>query len=95
MTLYRKRPVEVEAIRNTGEWSVIIAWLNNIGADRVPFGGRPPITRHPDGSLRIDTPEGVMAANVGDWIIRGIRGEFYPCKSDIFAATYEPVEVSA
>ncbi len=40
-------------------------------------------------ALDIDTLEGTMRANVGDWIIKGIRGEVYPCKPDIFAATYE------
>lgn len=39
----------------------------------------------------IETREGVMRADPGDWIIRGVQGEFYPCKPDIFAATYEPV----
>ncbi|MBF6189533.1 hypothetical protein, partial [Nocardia farcinica] len=41
--------------------------------------------------IRIDTLEGIMTATLGDWIIRGIKGEFYPCKSDIFEATYERV----
>jgi hypothetical protein len=36
--------------------------------------------------------EGVMKASPGDWIIKGVKGEFYPCKPDIFAATYEPAE---
>lgn len=45
--------------------------------------------------LEIPTPEGDMRADLGDWIIRGVQGEFYPCKPDIFAATYEPVEVKA
>ena len=40
--------------------------------------------------LMIATPEGVMTASAGDWIIRGVAGELYPCKPDIFAATYEP-----
>jgi hypothetical protein len=44
--------------------------------------------------LLIPTLEGVMLAVEGDWIIRGIKGEFYPCKPDIFEATYEPVETS-
>lgn len=39
----------------------------------------------------IETPEGRMKANPGDWIIKGIKGEFYPCKPDIFEATYEAV----
>lgn len=40
--------------------------------------------------LLIETLEGTHRANPGDWIIRGVKGEFYPCKPDIFAATYEP-----
>jgi len=39
----------------------------------------------------IETPEGTMYADVGDWIITGVRGERYPCKRDIFEATYDPV----
>jgi hypothetical protein len=42
--------------------------------------------------LIISTLEGDLRASPGDWIIRGVKGEFYPCKPDIFAATYEPVE---
>jgi len=42
-------------------------------------------------TLSVDTLEGIMTARVGDFIIRGVQGEFYPCKSDIFAATYEQV----
>lgn len=44
-----------------------------------------------EGSLMIRTLEGDMRASYGDWIIRGVRGEFYPCKSDIFEQTYEAV----
>ena len=44
------------------------------------------------GALMIATLEGVMSASPGDYIIRGVKGEFYPCKPDIFHATYEPVE---
>lgn len=44
------------------------------------------------GGLEILTLEGKMTADVGDWIIRGVKGEFYPCKPDIFEATYEPAE---
>ncbi len=39
--------------------------------------------------IHIPTPEGVMAVSPGDWVIRGVKGEFYPCKPDVFAATYE------
>jgi hypothetical protein len=41
--------------------------------------------------IRISTFEGEMTAQPGDWIIKGVKGELYPCKPDIFAATYEPV----
>lgn len=43
----------------------------------------------------IETLEGTMAANPGDWIIKGVKGEFYPCKSSIFKATYEPMDEKA
>jgi hypothetical protein len=45
-----------------------------------------------DGAMSIDTLEGVMTAQPGDWIIKGVKGEFYPCKPDIFVLTYEPAE---
>lgn len=48
-----------------------------------------------DGALYIGTLEGVMRVSLGDYVIRGVQGEFYPCKPDIFEATYEAVEVSA
>lgn len=44
-----------------------------------------------DGTLLIDTLEGVMIGRSGDWIIKGVNGEYYPCKPDIFEKTYEPV----
>lgn len=47
--------------------------------------------RYPeDGTMLIDTLEGSMTARSGDWVIRGVKGELYPCKPDIFEATYEP-----
>lgn len=44
------------------------------------------------GPMQISTLEGVMQANPGDWIITGVKGEMYPCKPDIFEATYEPAD---
>lgn len=41
------------------------------------------------GKVEITTLEGTLTASIGDWIIKGVKGEFYPCKPDIFAATYE------
>ena len=57
--------------------------LNPHGASLAHDAGHP--------QLLIHTLEGVMRANFGDWIIRGVKGEFYPCKPEIFEATYEPV----
>ena len=81
---YRKKPVTIEAmqltrnnVREVAEWC---------GADLgYTFG-----SIEPD-ALDIHTLEGTMAAHIGDYIIRGVQGEFYPCKPDIFAATYEEV----
>lgn len=83
---FRKKPVIVEATEFTGHNSTEIeAWF--IGHDsREKFGVE-------DGGaiVLIHTLEGTMRADAGDWIIRGVKGEFYPCKPDIFEATYEPV----
>ena len=93
-TRFRKKPVTVDAIRNEGEWAPVLAWLDAAGY-MVPFLGRPAITRNADGSLSIETLEGTMRADVGDWVIRGIKGEFYPCKDDVFRRTYEPANAAA
>lgn len=90
MTKYRKKPVVVEARGPlTAENSESIReWCG--GLERPADGSTDaPVTY--DGSLFIDTLEGPMTARLGDYIIRGVQGEFYPCKSDIFEATYERV----
>jgi hypothetical protein len=87
---YRKRPVEIEAWEYTGfadgesGWD-ILHWIDDTGDKAGGFG------QGADAELRITTLEGVMSARVGDFIIRGVQGEFYPCKPDIFTATYEAV----
>ena len=83
----------IDAVLNGGEWRPIMEWLDATHGGRypVPIGTTPPVTRREDGSLRIVTLEGVMTCEVGDWLIRGVEGEFYPCKPAIFDATYEPV----
>lgn len=96
---FRKKPVEIEAIRVpllyehsiTGKHvrevyhkdvSEIAEWcggfINSIDLNKLSIG--------------ISTLEGVMIASPGDWIIKGIKGEFYPCKPDIFEQTYEEVK---
>ena len=80
---YRKKPVVVEAMQYSGKNELqLIAW---IGPNYITA------STHPDGFM-ITTLEGSMLARPGDWIIRGVKGEYYPCKPDIFAATYEPAE---
>jgi hypothetical protein len=84
MALYRKKPVVIEAV----EWDGTPDALDAIHA--MSLAGNRPL--HEDGGgLIIGTLEGDMRANLGDYIIKGVKGELYPCKPDIFAATYEPV----
>lgn len=82
MPKFMKKPVVIEAVQfRTGEQDS--AFAGDVIAGRV---------RYPeDGTMLIDTLEGSMIARSGDWIIRGVNGELYPCKPDIFAKTYEPV----
>lgn len=90
----RKKPVVVEAIHYDGNWSTIVDWMCEISADGLafPLGTSPPIVRNIDGSLTIFTLEGELVAEIGDWIIRGVAGEFYPCKPDIFEKTYDSID---
>lgn len=82
MAKYRKRPVIIEAI----QWDGNKMNLNKI----VDFMGYYEFAK---GNLIINTLEGRMKASPGDYIIKGVNGEFYPCKPDIFEKTYEPVEM--
>ena len=80
MPLFRKRPVVIEAYLYDGTLQAatrIFEW-----SDGIASPGR-------DG-MEIDTLEGVMHASEGDWIVRGVNGEFYPVKPQIFEKTYEP-----
>lgn len=96
MPTFRKKPVVIEAVQWSPNMAVLECppWLHILmGAGCKP--GEAPAVMGDDGCLHIKTLEGVMVANPGDWIIRGVKGELYPCKPDIFAATYEPVESEA
>ena len=85
---YRKKPVGVEAMRvpkdgphrDFGAWGRLMGWLDSGPWEIVDGLG-----------IDIKTSEGTMHAAPGDWIIRGVKGELYPCKPDIFALTYEPL----
>lgn len=93
MPKFRKKPVEIEARQFNGDNAdEIIMWINRPYDDECdgaylvpggPFAGKD--------ALIIPTLEGDHRADIGDFIIQGVQGEFYPCKPDIFAATYDPV----
>lgn len=102
---FRKLPVTIEAMRFYGspaDGYAVYTWIeeNTKGSfePMAVLNGEVPVPESgvsidpSDGALLIATLEGVMHASEGDWIIRGVQGEFYPCKPDIFAATYEPAD---
>jgi hypothetical protein len=85
MSKYRKKPVVIDAMVWDGKPSTFDTVLSWCAAQDRTFSIS-------GGCLYIDTLEGEMRADKGDWIIKGVQGELYPCKPDIFAATYEKVE---
>ena len=90
---YRKKPVVIEARRfergNEVRMGYEIAeWCGGHLSTDVKPSDRNDVSY----SILIPTLEGTMTASAGDWIIRGVQGEFYPCKPDIFEATYEPAD---
>lgn len=95
ITKFRKKPVVIEAVR----------WSGNNLREVINFTGLHPsankwsweeyeqvVARE---GLKIFTLEGPLIATEGDWIIRGLRGEYYPCKCDIFEATYDPADATS
>lgn len=84
MRKYVKRPITIEAVQWTGDnrkdiWDFCTLAYFNTDSESA------------DLRLLIETLEGTMEASVGDYIIKGIQGEFYPCKEDIFHLTYDEV----
>lgn len=82
MNEYRKRPVTIKAVQYTG---------NNSDEIMMALGMMHPlhVKFTETGGMLIQTLEGELLAKVDDWIVRGVKGEFYPVKPDIFAMTYE------
>lgn len=80
---FQKKPVVIDAVQFTGtnheEICAFVGKENMVVASELPH-------------ITIVTLEGNMKASQGDWIIRGVKGEYYPCKPDIFEQTYQPVE---
>ena len=102
---YRKKPVVIEAMQlagTTAEIHAVYQWVeaNTLGSfeplsvieGRKPYPASGVSIDPRDGRLIISTLEGLHWADPGDWIIRGVQGEFYPIKEAIFRETYEPVE---
>ena len=87
MAKYRKKPVVIEAVQFKGEMpnelKIFLKEAKYIFHDFSGIG---------DCCIELETLEGTMRANILDYIIRGVNGEFYPCKPDIFEKTYEKVE---
>lgn len=86
---YRKKPVLVEAVQFApGSYDNVCELfdlgMNSVKTEQLGIDGTP--------TLLIETLEGTMTAQPGDYIIKGVKGEFYPCKPDIFKATYELVD---
>ena len=97
---YTKKPVTIEAMRYAGtpsECMDVYRWVEANTQGSYDYDGeiRPAhgVTIRPsDGAFIIFTLEGEMTVSMGDYVIRGVQGEFYPCKPDIFEATYEEVK---
>ena len=80
---YRKKPVVIDAVQWDGTNHEDVLYLTDFDIT----------INESSHECKIDTLEGVMTAQIGDYIIKGVQGEFYPCKPDIFNMTYERVEV--
>lgn len=81
---YRKKPLEIEALqfqKNSESKEQLSEFLAGVEHAFTDY----------DNKLLLRTPEGIMEGYTGDWVIKGIAGEFYICQKDIFAQTYEPV----
>lgn len=82
----RKRPVACQAMRFKGNAGRVLKWIANNGGQawlRMTYGEQP--------YLNIRTLEGVLVVAEGDWVVRGVKGEFHPVRADIFAETYDLV----
>lgn len=81
---FRKKPIVISASRYNGSnWLALVTWINHHSNANISHYD---LNTH---RLEIATLEGIMEVAVGDWVIRGVKGEFYPCKPDIFEASYE------
>jgi hypothetical protein len=83
---FRKKPVVIEAVQFTGNTTEVDLFIGGDGVMRRITDGNSVVV-----AIGIMTLEGEMRCDKGDWVIKGVKGEFYPCKPDIFEQTYEKV----
>ena len=83
---FRKKPVVINAFQFTRSPEEVFDWADTMVADP------PAMYETSEGKIAIDTLEGTITADRMDWIICGVKGEFYPVKPDIFTQTYEPTD---
>jgi hypothetical protein len=94
---YTKKPVVIEAVELKNNYNSIVECVEfvfNIGMDSSSIGEFATVNKvKEDGGFLIPTLEGDMKVSFGDYIIKGVKGEFYPCKPDIFEMTYEKTDI--
>ena len=84
----------MSAVRPIAEWmvdngfEVDVEWTRDIDPNYIHSNGEYVLPEYGVNFIEIETLEGTMTARLGDWVIRGVQGEFYPCKPDVFAETY-------
>jgi hypothetical protein len=87
MGVYRKKPVEIKAVQFIDDPETLLVIQEFMGDIQLTIDYK----KSNDPKLKIKTLEGTMNASIGDYIIKGVKGEFYPCNPDIFELTYEKV----
>jgi hypothetical protein len=92
MPKFRKKPVVIEAVQWTGRNLKEVIDFSGLHESAKKWSWEEYEKVVADDGLKIFTLEGKMNADVNDWIIKGVKGEFYPCKPEIFEATYEAVD---
>ena len=83
---YRKKPVVINAMQWNGDFNEVVSMAASFSTPDLRK------LKLEEDKLKIYTLEGIMTADIGDWIIIGVEGELYPCKDDIFKKTYEEVK---
>lgn len=89
MAKYRKKPVVIEAVKLTRKYAdVVVSWIGDANIYSFNLGEFSEDSCY----IEIKTLKGIMTADEGDYIIKGVEGEFRPCKPDIFEATYDKLD---